>query len=540
MSAVTQISRYWHTLRYLRPGQFVHRLRFRLMRPSPDLSPAPPLRVRSGRWVRAAERRASMTAPDRFRFLNQDHSLREWDDPALPKLWRYNLHYFDDLNADGAEHRCVWHEALMARWIAENPPAAGSGWEPYPTSLRIVNWVKYALAGHALTPAALDSLAVQARWLSRRIEWHLLGNHLFTNAKALIFAGCFFSGPEAEAWRRRGLAILDHEYSEQFCADGGHFERSPMYHALALEDVLDLMNLSRAYGGEIAEPRAGLVQTMREWLAAMTHPDGEIGFFNDAAIGIAPGPAALEAYAGRLGLPALAGAKHPVTDLLDSGYARIETGPLVALIDKAPLGPDYLPGHGHADTLSFELSLYGQRLLVNSGTSLYGESAERVRQRGTAAHNTVVIDGQDSSEVWSGFRVARRARVRNECIEVQGDGVRVAAEHDGYTRLPGRPVHRREWSFSAGGLKLVDTVSGTFASAVAHFHFHPAIRLTRDGDGFAASLPGGQTVRIGFAGGAPKLVESHWHPEFGLSLAKPELIVHLDRDTLTTTMSWSP
>lgn len=540
MSAVTQISRYWHTLRYLRPGQFVHRLRFRLMRPSPDLSPAPPLRVRSGRWVRAAERRASMTAPDRFRFLNQDHSLREWDDPALPKLWRYNLHYFDDLSADGAEHRCVWHEALMARWIAENPPAAGSGWEPYPTSLRIVNWVKYALAGHALTPAALDSLAVQARWLSRRIEWHLLGNHLFTNAKALIFAGCFFSGPEAEAWRRRGLAILDHEYSEQFCADGGQFERSPMYHALALEDVLDLLNLSRAYGGEIAEPRVGLVQAVREWLAAMTHPDGEIGFFNDAAIGIAPGPAVLEAYAGRLGLPALAGAKHPVTDLPDSGYARIETGPLVALIDKAPLGPDYLPGHGHADTLSFELSLYGQRLLVNSGTSLYGESAERVRQRGTATHNTVVIDGQDSSEVWSGFRVARRARVRNECIEVQGDGVRVAAEHDGYTRLPGRPVHRREWSFSAGGLKLVDTVSGTFASAVAHFHFHPAVRLSRDGDGFTASLPGGQTVRIGFAGGAPKLVESHWHPEFGLSLAKPELIVHLDRDTLTTTMSWSP
>ncbi len=540
MSAVIQISRYWHTLRYLRPGQFVHRLRFRLTRPSPDLSPAPPLGVCPGRWVRPAERCASMIAPDRFRFLNEEHSLSDWDDPALPKLWRYNLHYFDDLNAEGAGERHAWHEALMARWIAENPPAAGSGWEPYPTSLRIVNWVKYALAGHALTPAALNSLAAQARWLSRRIEWHLLGNHLFANAKALVFAGCFFSGPEAEDWRRRGLAILDHEYGEQFCSDGGHFERSTMYHALALEDVLDLLNLSRAYGGEFAEPRAGVAQAVREWLAAMTHPDGEIGFFNDAAIGIAPNPAALEAYAGRLGLPALGWVKRPVVDLSDSGYARVEIGPLVALIDKAPLGPDYLPGHGHADTLSFELSLYGQRLLVNSGTSLYGESAERLRQRGTAAHSTVVIDGQNSSEVWSGFRVARRARVRNERIEVQGKGVSVAAEHDGYTRLPGRPVHRREWSFSADRLKVVDTVSGTFASAVAHFHFHPAIRLMRDVEGFAASLPGGQTVRIRFVGGDPKLIESRWHPEFGLSLAKPELIVHLDRDTLTTTMSWSP
>ena len=242
-----------------------------------------------------------------------------------------------------------------------------------------MNWIKYSLAGQHLAPAALQSLAVQARWLYRRIEWHLLGNHLLANAKALVFAGCFFSDAEADAWRRRGQMILDRQYREQFCADGGHFERSPMYHALALEDALDLINLARTYSGQIAEPEVNLIKAMRAWLAAMTHPDGEIGFFNDAAQGIAPRHADLDVYAARLGLPALSCAQHDVIDLSESGYVRVAVGPLVALIDKAPLGPDYLPAHGHADTLSFEVSLFGQRVLVNSGTSLYAEGAERLQ-----------------------------------------------------------------------------------------------------------------------------------------------------------------
>ena len=83
--------------------------------------------------------------------------------------------------------------------------------------------------------------------------------------------------------------------------------------------------------------------------------------------------------------------------------------PCKLLLDVASIGPDYLPGHGHADTLSFEMSLFGKRTLVNRGISQYGIEVRQV-ERGTAAHNTVVINNENSSEVWSGFRVARRAR----------------------------------------------------------------------------------------------------------------------------------
>ena len=150
-----------------------------------------------------------MLGPEEFIFLRQEGRLAEvgWDGPQREKLWRYNQHYFDDLNALGAADRAQWHLALLEDWVRNNPPGVGSGWEPYPTSLRIVNWVKWHLAGNALPEACVQSLAVQARWLRRRLEFHLLGNHLFANAKALCFAGLFFQGREADAWLRKGCLL---------------------------------------------------------------------------------------------------------------------------------------------------------------------------------------------------------------------------------------------------------------------------------------------------------------------------------------------
>ncbi len=89
------------------------------------------------------------------------------------------------------------------------------GWDPYPTSLRIVNWVKWQLTGNALPDMCVQSLVVQSRWAYATYEWHLLGNHIFANAKALIFAGIFFSGEEADNWLRQGLKIVANELPEQ-------------------------------------------------------------------------------------------------------------------------------------------------------------------------------------------------------------------------------------------------------------------------------------------------------------------------------------
>lgn len=529
MGLVKKVSRYWHTVRHLRPVQFYGRLWFRYMRPQPDLRPAPALRAGRGRWQAPARRLVSMTAARSFVFLNEVGGLDDigWDGAQREKLWRYNQHYFDDLNAIGAEERCAWHLALIEDWIAYNPPGQGNGWEPYPLSLRIVNWVKWALSGGPLSPAALQSLAVQARWLTKRLEIHLLGNHLFSNAKALLFVGLFFEGAEADGWRRTALDILAREIPEQLLPDGGQFELSTMYHAMALEDALDLLNVAACFAAtgaadDCASTRAKLaprLEAIRRWLHVMCHPDGEIALFNDAAIGIAPSVAELDAYFSRCLPDASALALKAVEHLAESGYVRLEAGEAVALLDVARLGPAYLPGHAHADTLSFELSLFGQRFLVNGGTSCYGMSAERLRQRGTAAHNTVVVDGQDSSEVWGGFRVARRAYPQSLKVWEDEWGAHVRCGHNGYRWLPGRPRHIRQWSLRLDELVVCDEVAGDYREAVAHYRFHPDVTLALEPDKRRglATLPSGDSIRWVIERGECELTSSSWHPHFGVS-----------------------
>jgi uncharacterized heparinase superfamily protein len=554
--------KYWHTLRHLRPVQIYGRVWFWLYRPRPDERVAPPERAPAGGWVAPVARPVSMLGPQTFRFLDETRPAQgpgAWNDPAGEKLWLYNLHYFDDLNGVDAPARVDWHRELLIRWVAENPPGTGNGWEPYPTSLRIVNWIKWALAGNTLPPECVQSLAVQARWLRRRLEHHLLGNHLFANAKALVFAGSFFPGEEAKGWRERGRRLLSRELSEQILADGGHLERSPMYHAILLEDVLDLVNLAGAYPETVELGPLSFywdsARGMAGWLEAMCHPDGEIGFFNDAAMSIAPTLAQLTDYAGRLGLRSevrrqdLTGAGGVglytfgtygnLTWLRDSGYVRLSMGPTVALLDVAPVGPDYLPGHAHADTLSFELSLFGLRVIVNGGTSRYGAGPERLAERGTAAHSTVQIDGADSSEVWGGFRVARRARPLDVHAEQTEEGFFASASHDGYRRLPGRPTHRRTWELSPEGLVVTDMIDGEFGGAIARFHLHPDVQAEGDKVQGRLRLRDGQQVRWRVTGGEARLVPERWHPEFGLSVPACCLEIRISGNACKTEIEWA-
>lgn len=543
---------YWRTMRHLKPVQIYGRIWFRCSRPRVDTRAAPPTRsAPQGRWVAPARRRPSLVGPRRFQFLNETHDLAAvgWDDPALTRLWRYNVHYFDDLNAEHATERADWHRALLRQWVSDNAPGTGTAWEPYPTSLRIVNWIKWALAGNTLPAECVHSLAIQTRWLTSRLEHHLLGNHLLANAKALVFAGLFFDGHEADAWAQEGLRILWRQLGEQILSDGGHFELSPMYHAIVLEDLEDLCNIAGVFSEHIPTRWKHAVEEwpqrtalMRGWLAAMCHPDGEISFFNDAAFGIAPAPLELDEYAVRLALPVFSVPTKPVTRLAESGYLRVEHGAAVALLDVAFVGPDYLPAHAHADTLSFELSLFGHRVFVNSGISRYDGAGERLRQRGTSAHNTVVVDGQDSSEVWGSFRMARRARPTGLQVE-HGGSVVVRCAHDGYRRLPSGVEHRRQWTVTDHGLVVDDRVVGVFGRAEARFHVHPAIQLREVPRGSGAGavtllLPSGESVHVSIEAAGFRTERTSWHPEFGRAEPNYCLVAELGAAGARTRISW--
>jgi len=547
---LSRVGLYWNTVRYLKPVQIYGRLWFRLARPRPDTSPAPALRKPLGDWVPCATRRQSLFADNNFLFLNQSGSLDKlgWDDPGTEKLWRYNQHYFDDLNAANSNERSSWHRALLIHWVEHNLPAQGTGWDPYPTSLRIVNWLKWTLAGHQLPDICVQSLAVQVRWLTKRLEIHLQGNHYFSNAKALVFAGLAFEGEEADIWLKKGLRIIERQLPEQVLSDGGNFERSPMYHSIFLEDMLDLINVAKLWperiGHHIIKDWERVATSMVEWLRGMTHPDGQIALFNDAAFGITPTPAQLDSYASRLELllhedSSITKKIVSVKNLHSSGYMRLTASDAVVLIDVAPIGPDYLPSHANADTLSFEMSLFGQRVIVNGGTSRYGNGPERLQERQTSAHNTVEINGQSSSEVWGGFRVGRRAYPHGLEINEQHNHISVTCSHDGYARLPGKPLHHRAWDLEKNSLVIRDRVDGDFKSAVARYIFHPAAVVTVvTTNQFAITLPSGVKMVLDVRSGQAQLAESMCASEFGRRTETQCVKVTLQNNTSEITLTW--
>ena len=491
---INQLPCYWRTLRHLKLIQFTNRVRRNCFHPTPDLSAAPELREKPTSWNGCVL--DSGFFENCFTSLHHTAEIvrpEDWNRSDCSKLWLYNLHYFDFLRSAGKEG-IGW----LQRWIVENPPGFGNGWEPYPLSLRIVNWIKYDWRGQRLPPEAVASLAIQLRFLSKLLEYHLLANHLLANAKALIFGGTFFGGKEGARWLRKGWQIYREQLPEQLLDDGGHFERSLMYHSIIIEDLLDVR---QATGDEWLNL---YIEKMLAFFAAFIGPDGKIALFNDAAFNIVPTPQQLFEYAEQLGFPLpLVPQNHWFSA---SGYWRSRRGRWTIFVDAAPIGPDYQPGHAHADTFSFELFLDDQRIVVDSGTSGY-QTERRSEERGTAAHNTLRLDGRDSSEVWGAHRVGRRARVSG-CEELS-DGF--TAIHDGY-----KPVlHRRSWHWQNDQtLRIEDELYGSgYHELQLGWHFHPTLSVVCRAPG---EIMIGKHIRLIYPPGLQlEISDSLWGAEFG-------------------------
>lgn len=483
---------YFETVRHLKPVQIWQRVR----RPRPRLgSPDAWPRACLGAWLAPVKRTSPWLGGNRWRHLNHEREIETWNDREPEKLWLYHLHYL--------EQPCP---ETVAWWMNENPPGRGTGWEPFPLSRRIANWVAWLLED-TLEPAfrrrVETNLAVQAEWLSQSVEWRLLGNHLLANAKALVMAGTYFDGSDAALWLQQGIDILHRELPEQILDDGGHFELSPMYHALILEDILDLLNLSMVYPQVLALEQFQWLQVaskMLGWLDQLTHPDGQIAYFNDSVQGLSAAPCALRDYAARLGVE-----PSPIP-LGPSGYVRLDAGGTTVLFDAGSVGPDYQPGHAHSDLLSLEVSHRGAQAISNSGVSTYEPCPQRLVERGTAAHNTLRLDGAEQSEVWDSFRVARRAHVIDKRI---GGRHWAEAGHVGYRRLQGSVTHRRRVDVQAGHVTVIDYLEGAGDHrAEVFWHLSP-----------------GAAVNIGFDQRLRHRVDAgFWCAGFGQRIERPTIV----------------
>ena len=519
------------TLVYLRPAQVLVQILKRVL-PSPtQFSQIHGLRLRPGIEISTCLPHSRLPAKDHtFCFLNQEKTFSDdgidWGSKDMPKLWRYNLHYFDYLFDAGRSYDVKVH--LISDWVAKNPPGTGDGWEPYTLSLRIVNWVKFFLQNDAaIQEEWLQSLYKQALWLEKNIEYHILANHYLKNGVALFFAGMYFEGADAGRWMKKGLKILREELEEQFLVDGGHYERSPMYHSICVIDYLDVLNLEQDSQPvisleETTQFRQGITASLN-FLNEICLPDKEIALFNDSAFDIAPTPSQIFEYARRvIGYePPVKPTGLTIYEQSESGYYVCRNGEDMIIIDCGSIGPDYQPGHAHCDTLSYELAINGRRVIVDSGVFDYEASSERAYARSTRAHNTVVVDGEEQSEIWGGFRVARRAKpLRAFCQKRVNGSVMFEGAHDGYARLPGKPIHKRHISYDGQGSWVIkDMLEGRGTHRMeSYIHIHPDFQVVQSEAGIRVGDPNGSTIAIIEAlGPSQRRVEQGWYfPEFGL------------------------
>lgn len=547
----TKLMLYLHAIRYLQLKQIFYRAYYAVKKVAISQHIQQPQRSWPKAWSAPYVTSAQLSSRGVFSCFGESGQITDpqlWNSAAHTKLWLYHLHYFDVLNGIDDPAQAIV-QTYFQEWLLHNPCLHGNGWEPYPISLRVVNWIKwFSKKNNPIVDVSyLESLTWQAEVLIKRLEYHILGNHLFANAKALIFLGTFFSGMRAETWLHRGLKILQHEMKEQFLADGGHFERSPMYHATLLWDLCDLINLAQT--SQLSVLTACLpgwneyLKRGFKWLMAMTHPDGDIAFFNDATLGVAPTLKNLRDYCDKLGIEIAPLLPLPLSILSfeNTGYHVVDLPDCSkAILDIAQIGPDYQPGHAHADTLSFELSLYGQRFIVNSGISQYGSGPLREFQRSTRAHNTVCIDQHNSSEVWAGFRVARRAYPRDLSIQKEGMGIWVSGAHNGYLRLPGKHVHQRGWHFSEQNMVINDIITGEYIEAEARIYFHPNVKVyQQEQDIFVCELKNQRLVRLKISGAHHALIEcSSWFPAFGVAIENNCLNMKFKHNELTLDIHW--
>lgn len=401
----------------------------------------------------------------KFIFLNISVCFSEqidWNYKKNGKLWTYNLSYFDFLHQEKIDQDIAL--ALMIDYV-NNMQYIDDGLDPFPISIRGINWIKYLSIYGVNNKLLNDSLYAQYYILLDNLEYHLLGNHLLENGFSLLFGSYYFKD---EKLYKTAKKILVQELEEQILHDGAHFELSPMYHQIMLYRVLDCITLVQKNSWKNQELLALLqnkAKVMLGWLNTVTFENGVIPLFNDSSCNIAPSTKELNLYAEQLRL------KQSAVKLKESGYRKIKKDRYECIIDVGNIGPDYIPGHAHSDTFNFILHVEGSPLIVDTGLSTYEPNQRRMVERSTSSHNTVEVDGLNQSEVWGGFKVARRAKI----IHLDENSHIVEATHNGYKHIG--VLHTRKFTMNERSIVIEDRINSVCEhQCIAYLHFYPKVR----------------------------------------------------------------
>ena len=445
-----------------------------------------------------------------------------WAPSDGPLLWRAAAHGFGwlrDLRALGTDAARVRGRDLAHDWL-ENGAGQDLAQAPEVAGARISAWLGHwdflaATADDGFRKALLTRLAHDGRAVVAGLPAEASHRGALVVMKASIAAAVAL---EEEGWLNRALRLLPGELERQFFADGGHVERSPAQHLLAVQDLIEIRNL--LHGAEIAAPtQLALVleracQALRFW----RHQDGGLALFN----GTREEPAALVDLVLHHGQ---ARGRAPML-LQDTGFHRMQGSRTLVIVDcgAPPAGraPDLTTGlpragdrFAHAGTLSFELSVGRDRLIVNCGAAPAAEPVWRDALRATAAHSTLTLADTNSAELKDEGLGRRPERVAVDRQE-QDHAHWLEVTHDGWRR-PFNAIHRRTLYLAEGGddlrgedvVELPGGVTETL-SWVVRFHLHPGVSasLVEDESAVLMRLPSGHGWQLRARGARITLEQS--------------------------------
>ena len=458
--------------------------------------------------------------------LDQKHAL--WRPKGVSREWIEELHSFNwlaDLNATGGEAAREKARELVGKWLETENAWRPNTWRGEIAATRLINWLTYSEfifldAEGPLAATWMDSLARHGRHL-RRLTFILdPGVERLIVLRALIYASlCLASrAGRFEKWS----AAFAQDIQAQINADGGHVSRSPQAQFRVFRDLVDLRAVLRDAHADVPDALQNAIDRVAPMVRFFRHGDGGLCLFNDSNEN--------ENWLLDVALTRAEARGKPMESAPHTGFQRLTSNRSLILVDTGPPAPAGFDEHAHAGTLSFELSVGRQRMIVNCGAYAGTREDWKLAQRTTPAHSTISIADLSSSAILPGPMIgARPSKVSVRRNESAGN-IWIDAMLEGYGGFQALTHRRRIYlSASGGDIRGEDTLSGDRSNRkfTARFHLHPSVKAStvQNGESILLRLGDGAGWRFRATGGDTNLQESVYLGERGRTMRSDQIVV---------------
>ena len=459
----------------------------------------------------------------KFSFLNKEKKFAtsvDWNFNEFGQLWNIRLNSLEYLSHLDTSFDEGMH---LLRDFIKDIKKNRTRYDSHCASLRIINVIKFCSRYNIDVPEVNAFVFSQALYVRKNSEIHLRNNHLLENGFALLFAAHFFGHEKLFQFSSK---ILLNSLELQILPDGAHFELCPMYHLWTTNRLLECMQILKKSNFNV-KPVLKIVEekvsAMLGWVKHMQFGNGSLPAVNDSCEGYGPGINGILKIANDIGVKA---SNHT---LKESGFRKFRNRNFEMLVDVNGLTPAEAPGHSHADTFQFILHVFGDPFIIDTGVSTYEPSKLRIHERSTLAHNTVVVNDLNQSEIYGTFRAGRRAKVNIAKFTSN----ELEASHNGYHHIGVK--HTRSFLFEQDKIVITDTISGKLPSkSSAYLHIDKKNRLVQQDDCLISKF-----VKIEFKNSSGiELKENYYAVAFGKQL--PCYVAKIDfTGELITTISLS-